>query len=57
MGGLGRLLFSQPMTKEKAGRFAMADQDYGKYSDIFIFIPEKRQVMFTGMTEGAEHSG
>ncbi|MBD5472835.1 MAG: hypothetical protein HDR20_08045 [Lachnospiraceae bacterium] len=23
----------------------MVDQDYGRYSDIFIFIPEKRQVI------------
>ena len=23
----------------------MADQDHGRYSDIFIFIPEKRQVI------------
>lgn len=23
----------------------MADQDYGRYSDIFIFIPEERQVI------------
>ena len=23
----------------------MADQDYGRYSDIFIFIPEMRQII------------
>ena len=23
----------------------MADQDYGRYSDIFIFVPEERQVI------------
>lgn len=40
------IAYPQPVTtKGKIGRFAMADQDYEEYSDIFIFIPEKRQVI------------
>lgn len=48
MGRLGRLLllYPQPVTtKGKVGRFAMVDQEHGRYCDIFMFIPEERQVI------------
>lgn len=46
MEGLGRLLFSQPVTKDKVGRFAMADQDYGRYSGITIWPDIERKPGF-----------